>query len=130
MAHDPIRHRLKEKFGTFGAVNAIVKVAAARGFGFLHARITAAKVRDAGSPHFLCADWRAERRAIIKWAARQFRKPGDGFLKIVLKVFVGDKGVPGDVAGGIKNFLVFDDAACVCAIKFHGLLFACAPIVL
>ena len=48
---------LKEKFGTFGAVNAIIEVAATGRLRFFHTRIAAAMVGHTRRPYLLRADW-------------------------------------------------------------------------
>ena len=76
-----MRRGLHEKFRTLGRVDAIVEIAATRGFGFFHARVAAAKVSHARSPDFLAADGRldfsfGERCNRCEFVKRRFKKIG------------------------------------------------------
>src|SRR5690348_15933548 len=53
-----MRGRLEEQLGTRSVIHPIVEIASARSLRLFHARVPAAKVSDARSPHLLAADRR------------------------------------------------------------------------
>lgn len=97
---DAVGGGFEKQFGARGGVDAVVKIAAAGGFGFFHPGVLAAQIGDAGGPDFLAFNG-SER--IFGFARAGKFAGGDAGLEMGKYVGAGEQLIPRCAGDGKKT---------------------------